>query len=96
MYMLELIMQLTTDSNNILCPEHMTANSCGYYLRRLRESSGVSQTELADTAMLSTSYISHLEDGTSISSISTTNNICKALKVPPHTLYEAAIWLNQI
>ena len=94
--MLEHIMQFTPDALQILESEQMPDTSCGYYMRRLRESAGISQTDLAATTSLSTSYISHMEDGTSNSSIPTADNICKALKVPLHTLYEAALWFHYI
>lgn len=94
--MLEIIMQFTPEAIQMLGAEQMPSAAYGYFLRRLRESRDISQSKLASAASLSTSYVSHLEDGSSNSSIPTADDICKALDVPLYTLYEAALWFNYI
>lgn len=58
----------------------------GKRLRRFREERGVSQERLANAADLTTSFVSNLERGTTVPSLTTVLRLAMALEVSPGDL----------
>jgi transcriptional regulator with XRE-family HTH domain len=58
----------------------------GKRLRRFREERGVSQERLANSADLTTSFVSNLERGTTVPSLTTILRLAMALEISPGEL----------
>lgn len=58
----------------------------GRAIRTCRVARGIAQQDLAERAKLSKGYISLIEKGEKVPSVSSLKEICKALSVPPHLM----------
>lgn len=67
-----------------------TCELFGGLVRRLRESAGISQEELADRAGVHRTYIGGIERGERNPTLLTIYKIAAALNVPPASLLEEA------
>ena len=92
--MLEILVQFSPDHDEIQDRRLHPPDIYGNLLRRIRSDCGISQAALSARAGLSTSFVSHCENGASTSSIRTAGRICKTLGVPLHILCESAVWLD--
>lgn len=58
----------------------------GARIRAIRESQGISQKKLSELVHVSSSFISRIENGSSIPSLELIRSIAHALKVPPQDI----------
>lgn len=67
---------------------HIPAKTLGETVRRLRESEGISQEELADRCGLHRTYVGSVERGERNVSLANIVRLAKALKILPAALLE--------
>jgi len=64
----------------------------GSTIRRLRQSAGLNQRQLADRVQVSATYVSHLESGRREPSIQILRRLAQELQVPPGLLLGIVMW----
>ena len=58
----------------------------GRHIRRYRVEQNLTQEQMAESAVITASFLGHLERGTRVASLQTLMNICAALEVTPNDL----------
>jgi len=72
---------------------HMSEGvTLGSTIRRLRQSAGLNQRQLADRVQVSATYVSHLESGRREPSIQILRRLAQELQVPPGLLLGIVMW----